>query len=274
MNNKFAIYTPPFPRMKSYRDVIDFAVDYKISAFEPFAMFDLSEPDVENARRLKEYADEKGIVFPCFSVFATVSSDKEGTKEKLKKYADVAAILGSPYLHHTIVGEYSDMKAVLDRKDELFQTGIEVVREVFDYAQSKGVRTIYEDQGFIFNGVDGFGEFLEKVGRDVGVVADFGNIYQSEDSIEDFVNAFHDKVVHAHIKNVIFTDAPTEGSSPSLCGKHMIETEVDKGIIDCKVVIDLLRSYGYDGYFSLEYAVADDNSPFVDEAIRLVNSWL
>ncbi len=274
MNNKLAIYSPPFPRLKSYEAVIDFTADYGISAFEPFAMFELSEPNVEIARRVREYADEKGIIFPCFSVFATIGEDVEGMKERLKAYADVAATLGSPFLHHTIVGEHKNPDAVLSRREELLTKGIEVVREVFDYAEDKGVRTVYEDQGFIFNGVKGFGEFLERVNRNVGVVADFGNIHQSTDTIADFVNAFHEHVVHAHIKNIKFVDEPVEGSYPSLCGKHVVETEIDKGIVDCKAIIELLRSYGYDGYYGLEYAVTDDNSPLVDKAIHLADSWL
>lgn len=273
MHNKLTLYSPPFPRLKTYYDVIDFASENGFSSVEPFCMYEFKEPDTEKAKRVKEYADSKGIVFACFSVYTTIM-DKDAREEtdRLKGFAEVASILGSPYLHHTIVGQTRNPEAVLERKEELLLKGIEVVREVYDYADSFGVRTVYEDQGFIFNGVDGFGEFLDKVDRNVGVVADFGNVYQSRDTIEDFIKAFHNQVVHAHIKDIIFTDNPNIGS-PSLTGKFVKSVEIGTGDLDCKSIIDLLKSYGYDGYYGIEYAAVDDNSPAIDRVYKLVNSW-
>ena len=152
--------------------------------------------------------------------------------------------------------------------------GIELVREVFDYAAEKNVRTVFEDQGFIFNGVSGFGEFLGKVDRNVGVVADFGNVYQSGDSFEEFINAFHEKIVHAHIKDVIVSDDENSGY-PSLNGKFVnYNVEIGTGDVGCKKIIDLLKSYGYDGYYGIEYAVTDDNSPVIEKTFRQVDEWM
>ena len=273
MNNKLTVYAPPYPRLKSYRDVVDFACENGFSSVEPFCMFEFDSPDVEEAKKLKEYADEKGIVFPCFSVYETImDKDIKSVTERLKGFAEVSAALGSPFLHHTIVGQTQNPDAVLARKDELLNAGIDVVRQVYDYAQTLGVRTVYEDQGFIFNGVDGFGEFLDKVDRNVGVVADFGNIYQTCDTIEDFVKAFHDKVVHAHIKDIVLIDDEKSGP-PSLTGKFMKAVEVGTGDVDCKGVIDLLKSYGYDGYYGIEYAVTEDDAPQMERAYKLIDTW-
>ena len=275
MNEKITMYSPPFPRLKSYIDVIDLACEYGVKSVEPFCMFEFNEPDVKKAHKVKEYADKKGVIFPCFSIYTTiVDADLKEQIKRLQGYADVASVLGSPYLHHTIVGEAKDPDKVLPFKDELMCKGIELVREVFDYAAEKNVRTVYEDQGFIFNGVDGFGEFLSKVDRNVGVVADFGNVYQSGDSIEDFINAFREEIVHAHIKDVIVSDTENSGF-PSLNGRFVnYNVEIGTGDIDCKKVIDLLKSYGYDGYYGIEYAVTDDNSPVIEKTFRQVAEWM
>lgn len=275
MNNKLTVYNPPFPGMKSYREVIDFACSCGIKNVEPFCTFEFATPDTEKAKEIREYAEDKGIKFVCFSVYATISSDAEKTTERLKGYADVASILGSPYLHHTIVGEVSNPQGVLERKEELFNSGIKAVRDVFDYAQTKGVKTIYEDQGFIFNGIEGFGEFIEKVDRNVGVVADVGNIYQVGDTIEDFIKAFHDKIEHAHIKDIYLTDENINNvNCITLSGQYMSTAELGEGCVDWKGAIDLLRSYGYDGYYSLEYAAKEDGSELVEDALKLIDSWL
>jgi len=105
--SKLCFYTPPFPHVKSYYDMIDTSVQYGFDSLEGFCCFEFATPDVEAAKRIKEYADSKNIKFSCFSVFTHFAAGEENIK-KLKGYADVAKILGSPYLHHTIVGEFAD----------------------------------------------------------------------------------------------------------------------------------------------------------------------
>lgn len=274
MNEKITMYSPPFPRLKSYIDVIDLACEFGVGSVEPFCMFEFEEPDTDKAREVKAYADKKGIVFPCISVYTTiVEKDLKAEADRLKKFADVAAVLESPFLHHTIVGEVQSPLKVLPYRNELMEKGIELVRDVYDYAESIGIRTVYEDQGFIFNGVKGFGEFIDKVDRNVGVVADFGNICQAGERIEGFIDAFHDRVVHAHIKDMVVSDNAQSGS-PTLDGKYMKSVEVGTGNIDCKKVIELLKSYGYDGYYGVEYAVLEDDSPVIEKVFRQIDQWM
>lgn len=271
---KLCFYTPPFPRIKSYYEMIDTAAEYGLDAVEGFCCFELANPDEDAAKRIKEYADSKNIIFPCFSVFTKFAAGAENV-EMLKKYADVAKILGSPYLHHTIVGEFADSKKVLPCKEELFRNGIQAVREVYDYGESIGVRTVYEEQGYIFNGIKGFGEFINFVERDIGVVADFGNIYESEDDLLDFLKAYADRVVHAHIKDVYLSDVNTDSRGlESLSGKYMYDAPIGKGIVDFKEAINILKKAGYNGYYGLEFSVNDDNSPVMADSIKLIESWL
>lgn len=274
MTKKMCFYMPPYPRVKSYYDMIDEAAAHNLPAVEGFCFYEFETPDKEAAKKIREYADSKNIVFPCFSVFAEYAAEEE-TKQKLKGYADVAAILGSPYLHHTIVGEFADSSKVLPYKEELFEKSITAVREIYDYAESVGVKAIYEEQGYIFNGVKGFGRLLEEVKRDVGVVADFGNIYESEDDIIAFLNAFSDRVVHAHIKDIILKDNNDDGKGfHTMNGKYMYEAEVGKGDVKIKEAIDMLKKAGYDGYYGLEFAATDDDSPLINDSIKLIESLL
>ena len=198
MNKKIAIYSAPYPGLESYCDMIDFASEVGVNALEGFCHFELSSPDIEAAKRIREYADKKNVTCPCFSVFADIYHDDPAEKtEWLCRFADVAKILGSPYLHHTVIGDCFDHPGVLAKKEELFESGLKLVRDVTDYAASIGIGTVYEDQGFVFHGVEGFGRFLGEVDRPVGVVADTGNVFQTGDTIADFVSAFGSRVKHA-----------------------------------------------------------------------------
>ncbi len=268
---KVCIYTRPFPGVTSYRKMIDIAVSYGIDAIEGFCQFEFADPDVEAAKEIKKYADEMGVKFPCFSVFINlVGDDSAEMIERIKGYAEVAAALGSPYLHHTIACNYSEPEKVISFKDELFIKGIEAVREVYDYAEKLGVKTIFEEQGYLFNGVETFGKFLAEVNRDVGVVADFGNIYQSYDDIEDFIKAFSDKVMHAHVKDITLADNDENGGLATVTGKYMLKAEIGKGMVDIKGAINLLKDAGYNGYYGIEYGAPEDGSPKMDEAIKYV----
>lgn len=274
MEKKLCFYMPPFPRVKSYYDMIDTAVEYGLNAVEGFCNFEFENPDVESAKKIREYAQSKNVTFQCFSVFVKFAAESE-TTEKLKRYADVASILGSPFLHHTIVGEYADPSRVLPYKEELFKKGVLAVREIFDYAESIGVRAVYEEQGYIFNGLKGFGSLIEEVDRNVGVVADFGNIYESEDELPEFIEKFSDKIVHAHIKDVKLLESNDGGNGlKTLSGKYMFEAKVGQGDAKVKEGIELLKKIGYDGCYGLEFAASDDNSSFMSDSINLIKSWL
>ena len=230
---------------------------------------------MEAATKIREYADSKNIICPCFSVYINlVGNDSEEMKERLKGYAEVAAILGSPYLHHTIANDFSNPDNVIPYKKEFFEKGVNVVREVYDYAESFGVKSIFEEQGYLFNSVEGFGNFLAAVNRDVGVVADFANIYQSGDEIKDFINAFADRFVHAHIKDVTITDTNETGEGlKTLAGKYMNAVEVGKGCVNCKEVIEMLKKANYNGYYGLEFGASTDDSTEISDALNLIDSW-
>lgn len=271
---KLCFYSPPFPNVKSYYEMIDLAAQYKLPAVEGFCFFEFSEPDEDEAKKIKEYADSKNILFPCFSVFVDLAADKENI-QKLKKYAHVAKILGSPYLHHTIVGEFEKSERVLPHKEELFKNGIKAVREIYDYSESIGVKTIIEEQGYIFNGVEGFGNFLKAVERNVGVVADFGNIYESADNLYDFLKEFAHLVVHAHIKDVTLSDINYDGKGlESLNGKYMYESEIGKGIVNIEKAVKILKDAGYNGYYGIEYSLNEENPQAMKEIIEFIEKYI
>lgn len=272
-NPKFSFYDLPYKGISSYFEMIDFAEKYNVPAIEFMKYLELSTPDKEMAKRLREYADEKGIFIPCFSMYIELmgGNHKENMKV-LKDYAEVAAILGSPYLHHTVVTD-QNIQNIVPRTHELIKKASECIREIYDYAESFGVKAVYEDQALVLNGVENFSEFLDTVDRNVGVVADFGNIYQSTDSAVDFVKAFADRVVHVHFKDMVFTEKPeTKKGLISLTGKYLKEVAPGKGIVDFDTCMKMLSDVGYDGYYSLEWGVESADSPELDEVMMFINN--
>lgn len=234
--------------------MIDASVAYGFTHLEGFSNLDFTLPDVEKAKKIREYADDKGISFSCFSVYINlVGKDSSEMQEKLRNYAKVASILGSPYLHHTVVNDFTDPQNVLPYKDEFFKKGVDAIRDIYDFTEALGVRTIYEEQGFLFNGIDGITRLLDTVNRDVGIVADFANIYQAGENPVDFINALGKRAVHAHIKDIALLPERGEEGLTTLSQNYMHEREIGKGIVDIKGCIDALKACGYNGFYGIEY---------------------
>ena len=281
MKSRACLYSSPVRGLRSYFDMIDVAVEFGLDHVETINSYELREPDVEFAKRFREYADSKGVRFPCVSVGMSLVGDNTlALTEKMKKYADVAKILGSPYLHHTIALECRDPKVIEDNRALYYKQGLEAVRAVYDYAAERGVRTIYEDQGYLFNGVSGFGEFLSDVGRDVGVVADFGNILFVDEVVEDFIPAFADRIVNVHIKDYIVTPTGDGERNPkdfySRGGNKLEDCLFGEGVVNMEKGFAELKKIGYKGTFAMEcIPLGEDprgnlrkNIAFIDEYVK------
>ncbi len=260
----------------SWMDMVDLSAEYGFDCLEIFTSGEFSQPDREFAHRFREYADEKGIKICCLSSFVDITGgDSREQVSRMKCFAEIAAVLGSPYLHHTICPDFEHPETVFGRREESFAKGVAGVREIFDHAQKIGVRTIYEDQAFIFNGLQGFGAFLETVDRPVGVVADFGNIRQQDEEILDFIKKFAHSIVHVHLKDSVLHPAgttPPKGSYPTKSGRIIEEVAPGTGTVPLGEGIALLKELGYDGVCSLEWNTTDDT--LRDTVVERVKGWL
>lgn len=278
--SKFCLYMPPVSTIHTYKEMVDYAAAHDIKNLEILNILDFSAPDPNLAKELKAYADSKGISFPCVSVgLSLVDDDRREAIETVKKYADIAKILGSPYLHHTIALNFSDPQYIADHFELFYQRGLEAVREIFDYAATLGIRTIYEDQGFLFNGRKNFGRFLNEVDRNVGVVADFGNIQFADEDVEDFISAFSDRVVHVHVKDYVVTDAASREKLPgeytSKGGNYLQGCLIGEGSVHTDTAFRALQTMGYKGFVALEGdPIGPDEEASFRKNLETVNRYI
>ena len=277
-NPKIAFYNLPFPRITSYYQLIDTAVEYGLPAVEGFCHMELTEPDVEAAKKIRAYADEKGIVFCCMSVYADiVGEDAAAQVERMKRFADVAKVLGSPFIHHTVITTNDHALLTPENKEKFFYKGIEGIRQIYDYAESLGIRAVYEDQAFVYNGLEGFSRLVEEVDRNIGIVADLGNICQMEEEIQPVIRRFSDRIVHVHVKDMKWSDTKDPASDCTWAtwqGNWVTEVEIGQGDVNFDECFALLKEIGYDGYYALEYYGRSDDTPAIDDALTKLRGWL
>ena len=278
--SKFCLYMPPVSTIHTYKEMVDYAAAHDIKNLEILNILDFSAPDPNLAKELKAYADSKGISFPCVSVGLSLGDDdRREAIETVKKYADIAKLLGSPFLHHTIALNFSDPQYITDNFELFYQRGLEAVREIFDYAATLGIRTIYEDQGFLFNGRKNFGRFLNEVVRKVGVVADFGNIQFADEDVEDFISAFSDRVVHVHVKDYIVTDGTSREKLPdeytSKGGNYLRGCLIGEGSVHTDNAFRALQAMGYKGFVALEGdPIGPDENASFRKNLETVNRYM
>lgn len=255
MSIKINLYMQPMSHIKSYFEMVDLAKKYDIEYLEILNQFEFETPDIEFAKRLRKYADERGIKFVCVSVGANlIGEDSKEKIEYVKKYADVCAILGSPLLHHTIAIEFQNPEKVFGEKEKNFNKGILAAREIYDYAEKLGVRTIHEEQGFLFNGIEGYQNLVDNIDRNTGTLLDFGNIRFRDDDILEFAEKFKCRIAHVHANDykVYGSEIPEGNYYTSYNKSNFKEAKFGEGDNDFYGIIKFLKKIGYSGYCAIE----------------------
>lgn len=258
---KLGLFSLP-REITSYRQAVDFAKTCGIAAVEPYCDREFTLPDVDAAKRLADYAGEQGIGICCFSLAVNVAAtDNTAEIERLKRYADVAAAMGSPFLHHTLLpGLKHDFVRL--PFSQLLQRAVQSIRTIYDYAEQVGVKCVYEDQGYVFNGCERFERLIEAVDREIGVVADLGNILFVGEQPEVFVGRFAPFIDHVHVKDYLFqpgdSDQPDSHWLTTRDGDYLRDTIIGHGAINFEKIIRILLRAGYQGYYSLEYCGPED----------------
>jgi len=235
---------------------VDLACEFGFDAVEPFSSAELALPDLEEAARLRDYAQGKGKPISCFSAVAClVGSKAKDEVERLKKYADVCQVLGSPFLHHTLIPGLTSAGMAFSLP-EIRREAARNAREVFDYAEQKGVACVYEDQGYSINGIESFSAYLDELDRPAGIVADLGNILFVDERPERFVGRFANRIVHVHVKDYlhksVLGENPGAGWYHTRGGDYLRGTIIGHGVVGFEDVFRQLIAAGYKGYFSLE----------------------
>lgn len=223
-------------------------------------------PDRETAKKYRRVLENHGLTVSCFSFGISIldpadpSIDTENAVDRLLHSAEMAALVGSPYLHHTLILNlrYSpeayekDFKAVTERL-------LPHVCRIADRCSEFGITALYEPQGFYVNGKERFPEFYRAVKEkcpDVGICGDIGNPYFSDWRGEDFVTEMASEIRHVHLKDYKLYSAYTlpDGvkAYTSMNGTSLQPVLMGKGDIDIPYCLDTLKKAGYNGALAFE----------------------
>ncbi len=213
-------------------------------------------PDRATAKTVRETLTEYGLTVACYSV-GTMLYNNPAAVDSLKYQAELAAELGCPYLHHTLV-TWLKRPENAPSFDEVLEPVARAAAEVANYAAPLGVTCLYEDQGVYANGVEGFGKFYRAVkdlSPNVGVCGDMGNTLFANESPVPFFEAFIGEIRHVHVKDYLIKNG---GENPGMYwlstegGNFVRDTMIGHGNVDLASCMTILKKAGYTGAYAFE----------------------
>ena len=221
--------------------------------FDSVEYLDGKNPSIspEDAPKIRRELETAGITAACYSVGLQLYGDSSA-EDALMRHAELCALLGSPYLHHTLI---LTPPADDPPRDAALDAVAEQAIRVADYAKTLGVTVLYENRGFYANGIDGFGRFCRQVRahcKSVGVCADIGNILYACEKPVPFIDEYAREIRHVHLKDYLHADAAQDGWRRIADGTCLFPCALGDGVVGVADCIAALSRIGYDGALGYE----------------------
>lgn len=241
----------------------------------------LPEGDLAEAERVRAAADAVGIRIVALTPYVTgINSvdDEERARDvaRLKASVDSANVVGANRIR-IYAGSWTDAPTATGPN---WQSLVESLREIGDYASSRGVIACVENH---FNTMTVSAEWTARLCREVdspgvGAIYDQANLTFSHCESPDVAIALQAPWIrHVHVKDLVFTDP----SRPFVASEtfQVAENErairsrvVGDGILDWVSITKELDRIGYDGALSFEYEYRWHAQDLPDPAIGLRRS--
>lgn len=251
---------------------LDISRRAKEMGFEGIEFIDLSL-EMQNADSLPALADTVrahceaiGLPIIGYTVHADFLGDAAAEVRRVKGCVDIAERLGAPLLRHDATW----------KKDgdwrEVIKEIAPAIREVTEYAASKGIRTCTENHGYFIQDSGRVEELIREVGNpNYGWLVDIGNFACADEDSVHAVTIAAPYAFHVHAKDFLARplgeESPGEGWFPTRHGRHLRGTVPGHGVIPIRPCIEILRSAGYDGYLSYEFEGMEENIPALEAGI-------
>lgn len=264
-------FQAPYSRGYTQAEAMRFAKECGFKGVEVTNLAELSSPDLKQAHVLHETALSLGLEIVCFSMGIRLEcEDWREQIQLLKDYIDVTNILGAKMFHHTFVPTLGMSSEEMPSYSAISTQLLQAATEVQQYAAEYGISCVYEDQGFVINGIHDYENFYNRLTLpNKGIVSDLGNIYFYGEDPARFTAHFIHEIAHVHVKDYLFKPGggqfPGQGWYMNKQGDFLRGTIIGHGTTDFVPIFRNLIRSGYDGWYSLEFDGMED--PF--EAARL-----
>ena len=186
-------------------------------------------------------------------------SDGDMKKEtaRLKNRVDVAKILGSPLMRHDACWGFKD-----NAKGRTWRDAVKLmapsIRELTEYAATKGIRTMTENHGYFLQDSSRMEELVLAVNHpNYGLLVDMGNFMCADETGIKALATAMPYAFHVHAKDFLYKSGaeqkPDDSWFPTRGGSHLRGTIVGHGVVSVGQCIRYIKKTGYTGVLSLEF---------------------
>ncbi|MBE6589581.1 MAG: sugar phosphate isomerase/epimerase [Ruminococcaceae bacterium] len=223
-----------------------------------------AEDPMATAKELRAYCASIGLEIASHTIGADfLNTPREELLEKMFRYVDIAEALGAPLLRHDVCYKLPEGMTW----EGAIPVMVPLIREVTEYARTKGIRTCSENHGYIFQDSERMEALIRAVDNDnYGWLVDVGNFLCADEYPLEGVRRALPYAIHAHVKDFLYRKsdelyALPEGFFNTRNGNLLRGTVLGHGDVPVAACVKLLREVGYDGVLSLEFEGAEENLP-------------
>ena len=236
------------------------------------------DEEIALAKQLNAHAKEIGLVINAYTVGACMckATDEEDDKEfeRVKGKLDVANALGVKVFRHDAVFALERFRSF----DLSKPTIVKNIRRVSDYAQTLGIKTCIENHGKICQDSDRVERLFNAVNHEnFGILLDVGNFACVDENNVLAVSRIAPYAVHVHFKDFHITprsEGKPEHSFESRACNYLVGTSIGYGDVNTAQCYAILKSFGYDGYLSVEYEGPEDCIEGIKKGLDNIKSYM
>ncbi|MCI6909481.1 MAG: sugar phosphate isomerase/epimerase [Eubacteriales bacterium] len=242
----------------SYFDVIEKTKELGFDAIE-FSIGDELPGGRETVAKLRDKCKEVGLPVASYTTGANfLVADVEKEIERVKEHVDRAEILGAPVMRHDICYGFYEGYEGVRTFDAIVPIIAPAIREVTEYAKTKGIRTMSENHGYFAQDADRLAKVFTAVGStNYGWLCDVGNFCCADEDSAISVGKLAPLCFHCHVKDMFLRSGllpdPGRGWGRTRGGNYFRGTIFGQGNIPTFQCLQTLKRNGYDGYISLEF---------------------
>ena len=246
-------------------DCVEKAAELGFDAVEAVDFVNFSgAPEERQAKalELKQAAEANGLKISSLAIGADFLNGSGGDRDKeiqrVKEYVDLAALLGAPRMRHDITQGYARDSGKYQSYESLVPVLAQAVRQVADYAASKGVETMTENHGFFSQDSRRVELLYAAVNHpNFGLLCDIGNFLCADENPAEAVTRIAPYARYVHAKDFIrksfYGEDPGEGAFRTRGGNFLRGTIIGHGNVPVKQCLHLLKAAGFDGTIAIEF---------------------
>lgn len=264
------------------RKTMEFVKDtgFDCMEFSGFPLDGEKEELIEKAKEIRDLAEEVGIKLNNYANSADLVGYLKGATsleeeiQRIKDRVDVAVVLGVDKIRHDVAWQWTNGGRSLIDFWEGLPLFAKACREITEYAQQKGIKTMFENHGFFVQKADRCEALLETVNHpNFGLLLDMGNFICADDNHFNSVRKLAKYAFHCHAKDFYtqdYTCPDQDGWFRSDGGTLLQGCALGEGVINPVKCIAILKDSGYKGDLSLEYEGKGDRAEGIRKGYKVL----